>query len=161
MGTARSVTPADLAGDQGWDRVEGVPEVRQVARADCGAAALTMVLRYWGLPVTRDEITAANPSAGGLRTAALRDFARGHGLQAFVIQGQFVDLEREVQRHRPVLVGVMKRYGRRAYPHYEVVVGINRDKQRILTLDPADGPRVNSREGFSAEWAAAGQVRSR
>jgi len=48
--------------------------------------------------------------------------------------------------------------GRSAYPHYEVVVGIDRHKQRILTLDPADGLRVNSREGFTAEWAAAGQV---
>jgi len=31
-------------------------------------------------------------------------------------------------------------------------------KGLILTLDPANGPRVNSREGFTAEWAAAGQV---
>src|SRR6266702_6572731 len=48
--------------------------------------------------------------------------------------------------------------GSRRWPHYEVVVGINRDKRLILTLDPANGPRVNSREGFTAEWTAAGQV---
>jgi hypothetical protein len=39
-----------------------------------------------------------------------------------------------------------------------VVVGTNRKKQRILTIDPARGLRVNSREGFASEWAAAGQV---
>lgn len=30
--------------------------------------------------------------------------------------------------------------GRSAYPHYEVVVGIDRHKQRILTLDRARPP---------------------
>jgi ABC-type bacteriocin/lantibiotic exporter with double-glycine peptidase domain len=159
-GSARSLTPADLAREQGWERVEGVPEVRQVARRDCGAAALAMVLGYWGLPVTRDQIIVAHPTApeGGIRAAALRDFARGHGLQAFVLKGELADLEREVQRRRPVLVGTMKVYGRKAYPHYEVVVGFNRPQQRILTLDPDAGLRVNSLQGFAAEWAAAGQL---
>jgi ABC-type bacteriocin/lantibiotic exporter with double-glycine peptidase domain len=160
LGSARSATPADLGADEGWERIEGVPEVRQVARQDCGAAALAMVLGYWGRTVTRDEISAANPPAPerGISAGTLRDFARRQGLQAFVIPGQRGDLERELQQHHPVLVGVVKRYGRRAYPHYEVVVGMSRRTQRILTLDPADGLRVDSGEGFAAEWAAAKQV---
>jgi hypothetical protein len=119
-----------------------------------------MVLGYWKRPVTRDGIIAANPPAPdrGIKAAALRDFTRQQGLQAFVIQGQFADLDREIHWHRPVLVGVMKRYGRGVYSHYEVVVGINRKDQRILAIDPAHGPRVDSREGFATEWAAAGQV---
>ena len=160
MGSARSATPADLAAAEGWERIEGVPEVRQVAQADCGAASLAMVLGYWGRASTRDEISAANPPAPerGLHAATLRDLARRQGLQAFLIPGQLTDLERELQRGHPVLVGVVKRYGRRTYPHYEVVVGMSHRTQRILTLDPADGLRVDSREGFAAEWAAAGQV---
>ena len=160
LGSAKNTRLADLAGDDGWEFVEGVPAVRQAANEDCGAAALAMVLGYWKRPVTRDGIIAANPPAPdrGIKAAALRDFARQQGMQAFVIQGQLADLDREVHWHRPVLVGVMKRYGRRAYSHYEVVVGINRKDQRILTIDPAHGPRVNSSEGFATEWAAAGQV---
>jgi ABC-type bacteriocin/lantibiotic exporter with double-glycine peptidase domain len=160
-GSARSVTPADLAREGGWELVGGVPEVRQVGRENCGPAALAMVLGFWGVPITRDDINIANPPApegGGITAAALRRFARRQGLQAFLIQGQFGDLDREIQRRRPVLVGLMKRYGRKAYPHYEVVVGINRQKQRILTLDPAQGLRANSRDGFAAEWAAAYQL---
>jgi len=160
LGSARNARLADLAGDDGWEFVEGVPAVRQAANEDCGAAALAMVLGYWKRPVTRDGIIAANPPAPdrGIKAAALRDFTRQQGLQAFVIQGQFADLDREIHWHRPVLVGVMKRYGRGVYSHYEVVVGINRKDQRILAIDPAHGPRVDSREGFATEWAAAGQV---
>ena len=160
VGSARSATPADLDSSEGWERIEGVPDVRQVAREDCGAASLAMVLSYWGRAVTRDEISAANPPApgSGLPAATLRDLARQQGLQAFLIPGQLGDLDRELQRHHPILVGVVKRYGRRGYAHYEVVVGMSRRTGRILTLDPASGLRVDSREGFVAEWAAAGQV---
>lgn len=160
LGSARGTTPAELAREGGWEVVEAVPEVRQVARKDCGAAALAMVLGYWGHPVTANEVAAASPPPRdrGITAAALREFARGRGLQAFLIRGKQSDLEREVLRQRPVLVGVMKRYMFRYYPHYEVVVGINRQQHRILTLDPARGLRVNGREGFATEWARADQL---
>ena len=160
VGSARSATPADLNAEEGWERIEGVPEVRQAAREDCGAASLAMVLGYWGRALSRDEIVATNPPTPehGLAAATLRDLARRQGLQAFLVPGRLGDLERELRRRHPVLVGVVKRYGRRAYAHYEVVVGMSRRTQRILTLDPASGLRVDSREGFAAEWAAAGQV---
>ncbi len=160
LGSARTTTPSQLAREGGWQVVEAVPDVRQVTREDCGAAALAMVLQRWGYPVTGAEVVAANPPAPerGIPAAALRDFARRKGLQAFLIQGRQGDLDREIQRHRPVLVGMMKRYLFRYYPHYEVVVGINRQRQRILTLDPAHGLRVNSRDGFATEWARADQL---
>ena len=161
LGSARTATPADLtAPDDSWNKVEGVPSVRQIAREDCGAAALAMVLGYWALPVTRADIAAANPPAPerGIRASALRDFARRQGLQAFLVEGELADLDRELARRRPILVGVMKRYGGRVYPHYEVVIGVSRRQRRILTFDPANGLRVNSREGFTAEWTAAGRL---
>jgi hypothetical protein len=37
-------------------------------------------------------------------------------------------------------------------------VGVSRGTKRVLTLDPAHGLRVNSREGFIAEWTAAGRL---
>lgn len=161
VGSARTATPADLAAqDDSWNMVESVPAVRQLGREDCGAAALAMVLGYWQLPVTREDISAANPPVPdrGIRAAALRDFARRQGLQAFLIEGELADLDRELAGHRPVLVGVMKRFGGRVYPHYEVVIGVSHREQRVLTLDPAHGMRVNSREGFTAEWTAAGRL---
>jgi ABC-type bacteriocin/lantibiotic exporter with double-glycine peptidase domain len=161
LGSAHSTTPAELAREGGWEVVGAVPDVRQAGREDCGAAALAMVLGHWGYPVTRNEVAvAASPSTHepGINAAALREFARGKGLQAFLIRGQPSDLDREVGRRRPVLVGVVKRYMFRYYPHYEVVVGVNRRHQRILTLDPAHGLRVNGRDGFATEWARADQL---
>jgi ABC-type bacteriocin/lantibiotic exporter with double-glycine peptidase domain len=166
-GSARNITLAELGGPEphagsrtSWERVTGMPDVRQVAREDCGAAALAMVLGYWQKAGTRNEITAATtPGAkGGIAAADLRDFARRRGLQAFVIEGGLDDLEREIRWRHPIVVGMMKRYGQRDYPHYEVVVGLERSRGRVLTLDPASGLRVNSREGFVAEWTAARRV---
>jgi hypothetical protein len=120
-----------------------------------------MVLGYWGYPVAGDEVIAAADRSvrpGGITAAVLREFARAKGLQAFLIRGQPNDLEREIRRRRPVLVGVTKRHWFRYYPHYEVVVGVNRERQRILTLDPAHGLRVNGRDGFATEWARADQL---
>jgi hypothetical protein len=102
---------------------------------------------------------ASPPTAErGLKAALLRDLAIRQGLQAFLIQGQPGDLEREIHRHHPVLVGMMKRHVFRNYPHYEVVVGINLQKQRVLTLDPGHGLRVNGSDAFAAEWAKAGRL---
>jgi ABC-type bacteriocin/lantibiotic exporter with double-glycine peptidase domain len=157
---SRNLTGAEAARADGWTRVENVVEVRQSSRDGCGAAALAMVLGHWGRQVTQDEIRAASPPAEGhgMPADSLRDFARRQGLQAFLVEGQTDDLDREVGRDRPVLVGVVKRKGRRAYSHYEVVVGVNRERQRILTLDPARGPRETSLKRFTEEWIAAGRL---
>jgi ABC-type bacteriocin/lantibiotic exporter with double-glycine peptidase domain len=161
--TAGCAGPARRGVESGPDRfvrVEGVPLVRQESPQGCGAAALAMVLARWGKPVPQEAIWAASPppDGQGLRASALRDFARAQGLQAFVIEGRREDLDRELARGRPVIVGLVKRQGRRVYPHYEVVVGLDRARERILVLDPARGERERKLRDFSKEWDAAGRV---
>jgi ABC-type bacteriocin/lantibiotic exporter with double-glycine peptidase domain len=153
-------TPAEAARGDGWVRVDGVTEVRQSTSDGCGAAALEMVLRHWGRPVSQDDIVAATSPAPdqGIRADALRDLARAQHLQAFVLAGEVTDLEREVRRNRPVLVGVVKRQGGRAYPHYEVVVALHDRRRRVLTLDPASGARERGIDAFLAEWTASGRL---
>ena len=111
-----------------WNRVEGVPPVRQVAREDCGAAALAMVLGYWGCRSRATRSAAASRAAPerGIRAAALRDFARRQGLQAFVIQGELADLDRELRAAPPGRGRHHETLRAAPYPHYEVVVGIDR-----------------------------------
>jgi hypothetical protein len=75
------------------------------------------------------------------------------------VSGLWSDLVGEIDRGRPVVVGLLKPIlGGRARAHYEVVVGLNRRTRRILSLDPAAGLRENSAEGFAREWAPAREV---
>jgi len=119
-----------------------------------------MVLAHFGVSATIDQVTAlAPPSDGGVRAVALRDVARGKGLEAFIVSGTLKDLVAQIDRGRPVLVGLAKpMVGARAIAHYEVVVGINRTKRLILSLDPSRGPRQNTFEGFAREWVPTYQV---
>jgi ABC-type bacteriocin/lantibiotic exporter with double-glycine peptidase domain len=160
-GSARSVSPAEIVRDRGWLLVRDVPFFRQRSDRDCGAAALAMVLQYWGVAATRDQISAAQQArqgSAGSRAGDLRDFSRARGLEAFVVKGQLDDIVGELSRSRPVIVGLAKPYTGRLYAHYEVVVGLHRERRRILTLDPARGWRENSVEGFAAEWVPAQQL---
>src|SRR5262245_10405209 len=98
---------------------------------------------------------------GDVRAGALRDHARGQGLDAYVVSGTFDDLFAEIGHGRPVVVGLAKPMaltGGRSLAHYEVVVGVSRSKRLILPLDPAMGLRENSFEGFAREWAPTQKV---
>ncbi len=158
-GTARSFEPETLETEPGWLAVRGVPLVRQEMREDCGAAALAMVLAYWRTPISIDDVKAACPPIPdkGIRAGDLREYARKKGLQAFLIHGQIADLETEIGRRRPVVVGLVKPYVSGTFTHYEVVVGIHPEQRLVVTLDPARGWQQNSFDGFLAEWEPAGK----
>ena len=160
-GTAHSVTPSDLETTPGWQIVDGMRMVHQESERDCGAAALSMMLERWGTAApTRADVLRDAPADAekGMAAGALRDVARQRGLAAFLIHGQLDDLVREVSAQRPVLVGLIQRYGQKAYAHYEVVVGVNPRQQRLLLFDPGRGAREDGFEGFAAEWKGSAQL---
>jgi ABC-type bacteriocin/lantibiotic exporter with double-glycine peptidase domain len=166
-GSARAVSPAEAAvatRDPSWELVDGVPFVAQASDRDCGPAALAMVLAHFGAAASLEEVAARVPAddlrhGAGVRAGTLRDLARARGLQAFVVSGTFNDLLEQVSRGRPVLVGLAKpMLGGRAAAHYEVVVGMNRARKLIRSLDPARGLRENTLEGFAREWVPTHQV---
>lgn len=161
-GSACAVSARDLAaggGGSGWSLVSGVRLVRQTADDDCGAAALAMMLGHWSVVASRADIIAAiaREPGRGIALGALRDFARGRGLAAYVIEGKLTDLETEVGLDRPILVGLVQRYSDHPRSHFEVVAGLNRSAHKVLLLDPARGLREDTIEGFQSEWTAAGR----
>ena len=113
-----------------------------------------MMMTYWGQWTNVEEIALAFPvePGHGIKAGALRDFAKYRGFNAYVIEGNFDDLLSELQRNRPVVVGLIKVHSNRLAGHYEVVVGVNPDQKRVATLDPARGWRENTFDGFSLEW---------
>jgi predicted double-glycine peptidase len=171
-GSARDVSQPEVAAEAGWTRIADVPLVRQKGIKDCGAAALSMVLSFWERGQAPDSTASSAPSARaeidqalrreigeGLSAGDLRDYARRRGHSAFVFQGSFDDLKHELAAGRPVIVGVHKPMSSgEALAHYEVLIGMHRGRQRVLTLDPARGLRENDVRGFAAEWESAGRV---
>lgn len=164
-GASREVSAAKIAEQPGWVHLEDVKLVRQRGIKDCGSAALATVLGYLapgGPPALgREAIDASlrDEPGRGLAAGQLRDYARAHGFDAFVIQGTVQDLEHEVEAGRPVIVGVHKPMSSgEVLSHYEVFVGFHPERHDVLTLDPAWGLRQFDLKGFLAEWEAAGQV---
>jgi len=150
---------AAMARDPEWQLVRDVPFVAQRTARDCGPAALAMVLAHYRVPAADAE--RPEFAGGDVRAGTLRDVARAQGLDSFVVSGTFTDLFAQVGRGRPVVVGLAKPMaltGGRSLAHYEVVIGLNRAKRLILSLDPAVGLRENSFEGFAREWAPTHQV---
>ncbi|MBI4565844.1 MAG: hypothetical protein HY716_14245 [Planctomycetes bacterium] len=156
LGSARSFDSRTLDAEPGWISVNQVPEILQNEDGECGAAALAMILAYWRVPATVEEIAETCPRAeGGIRAGDLRDYARAKRMRAYLFPGRLSDLEREVSRRRPALVGLVKAHVHGMKTHYEVIVAIHPSKRIVVTLDPAAGWRQNTFEGFLQEWEPA------
>lgn len=151
--------------------------VEQQAAADCGAAALTSVGRYWGSDIAIGSILAQqapqNPafgySIGELHAASAR-----LGLASARLLDTPDDVLALVDEGVPVIAPIEKPYERRdvfdfmlasmlsrlivdafvgepaSVNHYVVVLGA--DEQLVYVLDPQDGYRALARADFLAQW---------
>jgi len=154
-GTATTVQPSVVAGEGQWMMVPHFPLVLQEKNDDCGAAALAAVLRFWGYKVSPQSIEAAlGRKDSRLRAGDMGTYARTLGLRSYVFFGTMKDVVHELERGRPVIVGVGKQIdAKQAISHYEVVVGYEPKKKLLLLLDPGRGWQVDTLEGFGKEWA--------
>ena len=154
-GSARSAQPALIAREGGWLMVPEFPLVRQEKSDDCGAAALAAVLRFWGRSATPRSIeTAIGHTSNRLLAGDMVEYARKQGLHSYVFFGNVADIVHELERGRPVIVGLGKAFeANKALAHYEVVVGYQPKQERVLMLDPGSGWQVDNLKGFTEEWA--------
>src|SRR5712692_253098 len=132
-----------------------VPFVAQ-RKDTCGAAALVMVLRYWGDDATHDDVarTLLTPELHGIAGSRLAEFARGHGLEAVAYKGDMANLREFVGKGRPLIVAWDM--GRGRY-HDVVVVGFDDERGAVVVHNPAVGPaRPVKRRAFEKRWAGAG-----
>ncbi len=130
-----------------------VPFVPQ-QKDTCGAAVLTMVLRYWGVAADHDAIAAelVSPGLRGIRGSALEAFAQERGLTAVAHAGDLDQLRDYVAKGRPMIVSLDAGRGRF---HDLVVVGF--EAQAMIVHDPAEGAsrRLAVRD-FEKRWSRAG-----
>ena len=80
-----------------------------------------MVLTYWDIAMTNEEVSKSCPTIGaeGTRAKDLRDFARAQGLKSYLIHGCWEDLVREIGLTHPVMVGLVKSNRNGAVTHWE------------------------------------------
>lgn len=145
----------------GWVVVPGMKLVRAETEADCGAAALKMVLARWTPDADDKDVNqalGAVDSHNGYRAGMLRNVARARGLDAFVIEGKISDLVHEVQLGRPVIVGVVTTRLGHAYAHYQVVAGADATGRRLLIADPRGVWTQVGADELLEEWRPTGHV---
>jgi ABC-type bacteriocin/lantibiotic exporter with double-glycine peptidase domain len=156
-GSARSIDPQALRSEPGWEVAADVPLIEQRNENDCGAAALAMVVAHYR-PALRDEVVALGDDNQRLSSLEMRDHARRLGFTAFVVEGDLRDLLFELRQGRPVIVGMAKPTLEGHVAHYEVVIGMHMETERIATLDPSVGWQQDSFTGFLSEWQGSGRA---
>lgn len=132
-----------------------VPFVDQ-EKDTCGAAALAMVLAYWGQAAPHNEIAGEllDRELRGIPGSRLRDFAARRGMTAIDYEGDLAQLKDYVAKGRPLIVALKVKGGRY---HNVVVVGFDDERHVLLVNDPAVGAarEANERE-FEKRWRGAG-----
>ncbi len=122
----------------------------------CGPASLKMVLDYYGVSVSEQELARLSGSFGekGTSVSGLVKAAKHFGFKAFLKKNSSLkDLEYFVNKKIPVIVDWFNEDD----GHYSVVVDIN--KKEVVLMDPALRKiliyirrKVFSRETFFRIW---------
>jgi hypothetical protein len=144
-------------------RLLDVPFVPQ-SEALCGGAAVSMVMRYWGLalsevdgpaPVYAEDFSAlVDERVGGIAVGALARAVEERGWRAHRFTPTAGDAQAHLGEGRPLIALIEDRPGRL---HYVVVVAWTAD--RVVFHDPAVNPfRTLDAATFDRRWRVTGRT---
>jgi len=138
-------------------QIEGVPFVAQ-AREQCGPAALSSVLAYYGLelaPETIAKTTHSEKLKGSLITD-LENFARGLAFQTESRRGTVEELRAFIHEGKPVIVLVDQGRWFVSQPHYLVLFGYS--PEGLIAHDGERASRLFRYPDFERLWQKMGRA---
>jgi len=133
-----------------------VPYVRQRENA-CGAATVSMILKYWQAKgyvqnVNADpdliETDLYSGGSSGILASKVTEYLANAGMPTFVFAGTWDVLYTHLKKGRPLIVALKS-----STNHYVVVVGTDREGEVLLLNDPARRKLFKiSRKEFETSW---------
>jgi len=132
--------------------VFGVSYQRQEDPYWCGPASLAMVLNYWGLNATQQEVAGSvyDPSRNITTMDSMATYPMEIGFQTQTSTSNITYIRTWISQGVPVIV--LQRYSEsNPYGHYRVIVGYDDDDSYLITYDPINGGNYNITYGLFAE----------
>ncbi|HXW54980.1 MAG TPA: C39 family peptidase [Candidatus Cybelea sp.] len=154
---------AAIAASAGSGVLLDVPFLSQ-PRNGCGAASIAMVMQYWDknlgrAPSAREDVTMIqralySKQAKGIFASAMERYLRDAGYRTFAIHGEWSDLRENLEKGRPLIVGLAPQ-GPHDPLHFVVVAGMDWQNDWIFLNDPAQRKLLKmGRAEFAQQWAA-------
>ncbi|MEM8808253.1 MAG: peptidase domain-containing ABC transporter [Cyanobacteria bacterium P01_G01_bin.38] len=134
-------TPSQRAGHLFQRIIRRYPYYAQQSAADCGAACLAMVARYWGKKFSINRLRdITNVDRNGASLLGLSTGAESIGFNSRPVKASLSQLANQP------LPAIVHWEGK----HYVVVYAVT--NQRVIVADPAIGQRTLSPADFKAGW---------
>ena len=130
-----------------------VPAIRQPYNL-CLAASVSMVMGYWGVTRSVQEVgNHVGVYKAGTTGADMKRYVDSLGLRSFLIQPPYADLLTHLKKGRPLVIVLADSKDRR---HAMVLVGHDPLADTLTLNDPAAGHAVTMPSAdFLARWRAA------
>ncbi|MGB9710090.1 MAG: C39 family peptidase [Thermodesulfovibrio sp.] len=122
----------------------------------CGPASLAMVLNFWGVKITPEEIAREiySKDARGTADFDMIMFTEKKGFKALQYRGNIEDIKEKIKAQKPLIVMTDEGFWFYKKYHYMVVVGF--DESTVIVNSGAEKHKRIDTEVFIKKWGKTG-----